>query len=256
MRRTSAAARSSSTSSSSVRASPTRSPSTSPSRSERARRDVGRGVEGEDEHQEMPCSSAVSADARAMRRVSPPACSSVTVDARRRKHCGAGLRPLDEHDRVLEVRLEVSPLRTGNAREAVEVEVRHVDVAGVAVADREGRARDRRRHAQRATGAAHERRLARTELTRDADDVADDEAPGQGGRDSLGLARGDARELAAHVRRGRAEPTPARTASSAAGISSVTAGSSTVRSSSAGMRAKSSSSTFSIDGVYSAAAGW
>ena len=42
----------------------------------------------------------------------------------------------------------------------------------VAVADREGRARDRALDAERAAGAADERRLAGAELARDRDDVA------------------------------------------------------------------------------------
>ena len=47
---------------------------------------------------------------------------------RRRQNAGAGLRPLDEDDRVVEVRLEVAPLRAPRPPlEAVEVEVRHVD---------------------------------------------------------------------------------------------------------------------------------
>ena len=54
---------------------------------EGARRDVGRRVEREDEHQEMPCSSAVSAEASVTTRRSPPPCSSrprrVPAEARR-----------------------------------------------------------------------------------------------------------------------------------------------------------------------------
>ena len=59
------------------------------------------------------------------------------LDARRREGIGRRLGPLDEADRVLEVRLEVAPLGGGEALEAVEVEVRDVHRLGrVAVADR------------------------------------------------------------------------------------------------------------------------
>src|SRR5918993_1624282 len=60
---------------------------------ERARRDVRRGVEGEDEHQEMPCSSAVSTEVSATRRASPPACSSTTS----RRGGGSASAPASGH---------------------------------------------------------------------------------------------------------------------------------------------------------------
>src|SRR4029078_10856361 len=65
------------------------------------------------------------------------------LDPRGRKDTGAGLRPFDEDNGVVEVRLEVPPLRRRHAAEAKEVEVRHVDASLVAVADRVRRARDR-----------------------------------------------------------------------------------------------------------------
>src|SRR6058998_1692363 len=94
------------------------------------------------------------------------------LDTRRREGIGRSLGPLDEADRVLEVGLEVAPLGGGEALEAVEVEVRHVHRLGrVAVADRERRARNRNRHAERAAGAADEGCLAAAELARDRDHV-------------------------------------------------------------------------------------
>ena len=45
----------------------------------------------------------------------------------RRQDARARLGPLDEDDRVVEVRLEIPPLRGGEALEAVEVEVRDLD---------------------------------------------------------------------------------------------------------------------------------
>ena len=96
-----------------------------------------------------------------------------------RQNTGPGLRPLDEHDRVLEVRLEVAPLRRREAAKAVEVEMGDVDRPAVAVADRERRARDTSRDAERAAGPADERRLARTELARDEDDVTGRESAGE-----------------------------------------------------------------------------
>ena len=197
----------------------------------------------------MPSSSAVSAEASAIRRVVAARVLERDRQRGRRKHRRARLGPLDEHDRVVEVRLEVAPLRRRDAREAVEVEVRDVDRAGVAVADREGRARDRRGHAERAAGAAHERRLARAELARDGDDVARSRAARRG-RPRSARSRSPRRWRARCARQKRPSWTDSglrlRRRRPALPLA---AGSSTVRSSSAGMRAKSSSSTFSIDGV-------
>ena len=89
----------------------------------------------------MPSSSALSSVARTMRRRSPPACSSVTREAGRRKARAARVGPFDEDHRVVEVGLEVAPLRRRDAREAVEVEMGDRDPSRVAVPDREGRAR-------------------------------------------------------------------------------------------------------------------
>src|SRR6188474_2588877 len=44
-----------------------------------------------------------------------------------RKESGSGLRPFDEDDRVLEVLLEVSPLRVRHTLEPIEVEVGDVN---------------------------------------------------------------------------------------------------------------------------------
>src|SRR3954453_13752617 len=90
------------------------------------------------------------------------------ADARRRKRALTRLRPLDERDRVVEVRLEIAPLGGGEALEAVEGEGGEDEGSGcVAVTDREGRARHRIGHAERAAGAADEGRLARAELAGD-----------------------------------------------------------------------------------------
>jgi len=93
--------------------------------------------------------------------------------ARRGQDALAGLRPLDERDRPLEIRLEIPPLRWGDALEAVEVEVRDLDaVAVVAMADRVRGAGDALSYAERPARAADERGLAGAELARDRDDVA------------------------------------------------------------------------------------
>src|SRR5439155_5656264 len=94
------------------------------------------------------------------------------LHARGRKRAGRRLGPLDEADRVFEVRLEVAPLRRRDAPEAEEIEVRDVRIARVAVADGEGRARHVRSDAELAAGAADEGGLAAAELARDHDDVA------------------------------------------------------------------------------------
>ena len=94
------------------------------------------------------------------------------TDARRRQDAVSRLGPLDEDDRVLEVRLEIRPLRGRDAGEAEEVEVGDVGLALIAVPDRVRRARHRGGHAEGPARTADERRLARPELTRHGDDVA------------------------------------------------------------------------------------
>jgi hypothetical protein len=77
----------------------------------------------------------------------------------RRQDAGSRFRPFDEDDCIVEVRLEVPPLRRRDVAEAEEVEVRHVDAPVIAMADRERRARDWTGDAERARRAADERRL-------------------------------------------------------------------------------------------------
>src|SRR3954470_21553182 len=91
--------------------------------------------------------------------------------ARRGKLLAGRLGPFHEHDRPVEVRLEIAPFRGRDGREAIEVEVRDRDTAEIAVADRERRTRHRLSHAQRTTGPANEGRLARAELAGDSHDV-------------------------------------------------------------------------------------
>ena len=71
------------------------------------------------------------------------------LDARAggRQRVSPGLGPLDEHHRAVEIRLQIAPLRGREPAEAIEVEVRDVHDARVAVPDRERRARDRVAHA-------------------------------------------------------------------------------------------------------------
>jgi hypothetical protein len=97
------------------------------------------------------------------------------------------LRPLDEADRVLEVGLEIAPLGRREPLEAEEVEVGDVGIAGIPVADGEGRARDRRGDPERPARAADEGRLAAAQLARDGDDVALDKLPRQLRGDRFGL---------------------------------------------------------------------
>src|SRR3954453_8604602 len=77
------------------------------------------------------------------------------------------LGPLHEADGAVEVGLEVAPLRRRHAGEAVQVEVRDVDAAVVAVTDREGGARDRLRDAELTARSADEGRLAGAEVAGD-----------------------------------------------------------------------------------------
>ena len=78
---------------------------------ERARRDVSRRVEGEDQHRR----SVLAATARPRRARIAGARGRRARAGRPRaaagSAAGARLRPLDEDDRVVEVRLEVAPLR-------------------------------------------------------------------------------------------------------------------------------------------------
>ena len=144
-------------------------------------RDHGRGrVEGEHDHERKRCRRSAGASS-ATRRCDSSTCESVTARADGRKVVAGRLGPLDEADGVVEVGLEVAPLGGGDAGEAVQVEVRDVDAAVVAVADRERRARDRLGDAERPAGAAHEGRLAGAELARDADHVAGLQAARPGG---------------------------------------------------------------------------
>src|SRR5215210_3173253 len=108
------------------------------------------------------------------------------LDPDRRQRAGRRLGPLDEADRVLEVRLEVAPFGGREAAEAEEVEVGNVRLGGIAVADGERRARDGARDAERAAGAADERRLAAAELAGDRYDVSRAQLTGKGGCDPLG----------------------------------------------------------------------
>ena len=158
--------RSASTSARSARAEPTRSPRTAPSCEEGARRDVGRGVEGENEHYAMPCSTAFSADASMTRRRSPPACSSVTATR------GGGSVPTPASGHSTKT---IAPSKYGSrsphsagetAANRYRSRWRHGNVAGVAMADGERRARHRRRHAELPARAPHERRLPRAQLAR------------------------------------------------------------------------------------------
>jgi hypothetical protein len=108
-------------------------------------------------------------------------------DASRRQNPLPRLGPLDEYDRVVEVRLEIAPLRRRHVSEAKEVEVRHVDSTLVPLTDGVRRARDWTFDAERARGAADERRLAGAELARDRHDVARAQVGGEPGSKLLGF---------------------------------------------------------------------
>ena len=163
------------------------------------------------------------------------------AQTRRRQDAGAGLGPLDEHDRIVEVRLEVPPLRRRDVAKAEEVEVRDVDATVVPVTDRERRARDRLRHTERAARASHESRLARAELARDGDNVTGLQVGDHARRELLGLCRGVS----------LAQNKPSWTAGCAvAGVRKTGCGGGvTSRPMSSGMRAKSDFNTSSIRGV-------
>ena len=110
-------------------------------------------------------------------------------DARRWQGGEARLGPLDERDRVVEVRLEITPLRGTEPDEAVEIEVGDRRRPPIEMADREGGARHRLLDPERPAGSPDEGRLAGAELAADEDDVAGPEQPGEQGTERLGLGR-------------------------------------------------------------------
>src|SRR5919204_2555100 len=159
------------------------------------------------------------------------------LDPNRRERARGGFRPFDEADRVLEVRLQVAPLGRREPPEAKEVEMRHVRDAWVAVADGERRARHGPGHAESATRAADEGRLAAAQLARDSDDVSGAELARERRRYRFRLRRRGGAKLHAQNR-------PSWTAGSAATDASwgaaTGAGSRTERPRSSGRREKSS----------------
>src|SRR4029079_10831842 len=111
-------------------------------------------------------------------------------EARSRQDSLPRLRPLDERDRPVEVRLEISPLRRRDTLEAVEVEVGDLDaVAVVAMADRVGRASHGLRYRECAARATDDARRPGAERPRDSDDVAQREPPRELGGERLRLLR-------------------------------------------------------------------
>src|SRR5947208_3744440 len=118
-------------------------------------------------------------------------------DAHGREDARSRLGPFDEADCILEIGLQITPLRGRDALESKEIEVGDVRVSGVAVADGEGRARHGHLDPERAAGAANERRLAGAELARDGDHVANQQPAGKPASKALRLFR---------RRRGQLEP--------------------------------------------------
>ncbi len=161
--------------------------------------------------------------------------------ARSGNDSGAGLGPLDEDDRVLEVRLEIAPLRGRHPLESVEVEVRDDHVPFVAMADREGRAGYVAREPERAASASDESRLPRAEVPRDRDDVAGPKIRGQLRPDLLRLRSGGRLDRGQKMLSWTAGSCTTSTTTGSIGGSSAP--------SSSGMRVKSCSSTLSIAGV-------
>ncbi len=162
-------------------------------------------------------------------------------DSRQRQDAHPGFGPLDEHDGVVEVRLEIPPLGWRDVAKAEEIEVRDVHASVVAVPDRVRRTRHRPRDSERTAGAAHEGGLAGAELAGDGDDVARPEVGCQLCGELFGLGR--------RARLGQKRPS--WTAGSAERVPTYTGsvGGATSRPSNSGNRAKSDFSTSSIRGV-------
>src|SRR6266540_2157226 len=94
------------------------------------------------------------------------------AEPRRGQRLARRLRPLDEADRAVEIGLEIAPLGRRDALEAIQIEMGHVHVSTVPMADGVSRARHRALDAECVTGTADECRLARAELARDGDHVS------------------------------------------------------------------------------------
>lgn len=116
-------------------------------------------------------------------------------EARARKPTASGFRPLDETDRVLEVRLEITPLSRGDGFKPVQVEVRDVSVASVAMPDCECRARHRHVHTEGPARTPDEGRLSGAELPGDGYDIARSQHARDPGADSLRLLGGGGGQL-------------------------------------------------------------
>ena len=146
---------------------------------------------------QLQCRTPGSARARSSSSV--PSAASTVIAARRvdvleqeRRARAAGRRqtgvgPLDEGDGVVEVGLEVAPLRRAEPDEPVEVEMSDRCRAPIQMADRERRARHRSLDPERPAGTAHERRLACAELAPEEHDVAGPEERREQAAERLGL---------------------------------------------------------------------
>ena len=160
---------------------------------------------------------------------------------RGRENAGTGLGPLDEDDRVLEIRLQVPPLRRRDVAEAEEIEVRDVDAPPVPVTDRESGAGDRARHTAGTARTADKGRLPRAELPRDRDDVPRRQPVRELRRELFGLFR--------RVRLGQKRPSWTAGSAVTAVRKTGSGGGATSRPSSSGSRAKSDLRTSSMRGV-------
>ena len=124
-----------------------------------------------------------------IRRSSGATCSSTRETRGGGKDGQAGVGPLHERDRTVEIRLEITPLRGAEPDEAVEIEVGDRRRAPIEMADRERGARHRLLDPERPAGSPDQGRLAGAELAADEDDVAGPEQPGEQAAERLGLGR-------------------------------------------------------------------
>src|SRR4029079_13343236 len=90
--------------------------------------------------------------------------SQQDMKSRRGQRVAGSLRPLDEADRSVEIRLEIAPLGRRDALESIEVEMRDIYASTVPMTNREGGAGNGPGHAQSAACPSHERRVLGAQL--------------------------------------------------------------------------------------------
>lgn len=104
-------------------------------------------------------------------------------------------RPLDEDERVLEIRLQFGPVRLGDDAEAIEIEMRNGHRPRVPMSNRERWARNGRSNAERAAGPTDKCRLPAAQFAGDSHEITHADMLCHFGGDSFGLVGGSRLEF-------------------------------------------------------------